>query len=177
MFSKEIYKKQNGKIYYILSIVTLVFFVYGVSVVLRGALNIPLLFELGDFAPVMGIISIIGIIGFPLVLALNKGMKNLYVKSKLKLDDNKIVYDRQVEYEWTAVGHLNTKNIYEISKFDDYKITSRWIILYGILNIQKYIREKTMVVHLQKLLKLQEYLIQIKKLLILLKRTLLNNIV
>ena len=51
MFSKEIYKKQNGKIYYILSIVTLVFFVYGVSVVLRGALNIPLLFELGDFAP------------------------------------------------------------------------------------------------------------------------------
>lgn len=55
MFSKEIYKKQNGKIYYILSIVTLVFFVYGVSVVLRGALNIPLLFELGDFAPVMGI--------------------------------------------------------------------------------------------------------------------------
>lgn len=131
MFSKKIYKKQNGKIYYILSIVTLVFFVYGASVVLRGALNIPLLFELGDFAPVMGIISIIGIIGFPLVLALNKGMKNLYVKSKLKLDDNKIVYDRQVEYEWTAVGHLNTKNIYEISKFDDYKITSRWIILYG----------------------------------------------
>lgn len=177
MFSKEIYKKQNGKIYYILSIVTLVFFVYGVSVVLRGALNIPLLFELGDFAPVMGIISIIGIIGFPLVLALNKGMKNLYVKSKLKLDDNKIVYDRQVEYEWTAVGHLNTKNIYEISKFDDYKITSRWIILYGILNIQKYIKEKTIVVHLQKLLKLQEHLIQIKKLLILLKRTLLNNIV
>lgn len=54
-----------------------------------------------------------------------------YLKSKLKLDDNKIVYDRQVEYEWTAVGHLNTKNIYEISKFDDYKITSRWIILYG----------------------------------------------
>ena len=75
MFSKKIYKKQNGKIYYILSIVTLVFFVYGASVVLRGALNIPLLFELGDFAPVMGIISIIGIIGFPLVLALNKGMK------------------------------------------------------------------------------------------------------
>lgn len=54
-----------------------------------------------------------------------------YLKSKLKLDDNKIVYDRQVEYEWTAVGHLNTKNIYEISKFDDYKFTSRWIILYG----------------------------------------------
>ena len=26
---------------------------------------------------------------------------------------------------------FNTKNIYEISKFDDYKITSRWIILYG----------------------------------------------
>lgn len=58
-------------------------------------------------------------------------MKNLYVKSELKLDNNKIIYDRQVEYEWTAAGHLNTKNVYEISQFDDYKITTRWIMLYG----------------------------------------------
>ena len=131
MFSKEIYKKQNGKVYYILSIITLICFVYGVSIVLRSILNIPLFVELGDFSIVMGFICIIGIIGFPLVLALNKGMEKLYMKSKLKLDNDKIIYNRQVEYEWTAVGHLNTKNIYEISDFDNYKITSRWIILYG----------------------------------------------
>lgn len=131
MFSKEVYKNQNGKVYYILSVVTLVCFIYGISVILRSVFNVPLLFELGDFAIVIGFVCIIGIIGFPLVLALNKGMKNLYVKSELKMDNDKIVYDRQVEYEWTAAGHLNTKNIYEISEFNDYKITSRWIILYG----------------------------------------------
>ena len=142
MFSKEVYKKQNGKIYYVLSITTLICFIYGISVILRGALNIPLLFELGDFAPVMGILSIIGIIGFPLVLALNKGMKNLYTKSELKLKDNKIIYNRQVEYEWTAVGHLNTKNVYEISEFNDYKITTRWIILYGIFEYTEIYKGK-----------------------------------
>lgn len=131
MFSKNVYKNQNGKVYYILSIITFICFVYGISVIVRSIFNIPLLFELGDFAIVMGFVCIIGIIGFPLVLALNKGMKNLYVKSELKLENNKIIYNRQVEYEWTAAGHLNTKNVYEISQFDDYKITTRWIVLYG----------------------------------------------
>ena len=76
MFSKNVYKNQNGKVYYILSIITFICFVYGISVIVRSIFNIPLLFELGDFAIVMGFVCIIGIIGFPLVLALNKGMKN-----------------------------------------------------------------------------------------------------
>lgn len=131
MFSKEVYKKHNGKVYYILSIITLICFIYGVSIVIRSIFNIPLLIEFGDFAMIVGFICIIGIVGYPLVLSLNKGMKNLYVKSELKIEENKIIYIKQAEYHWTAVGHVDEKHYYTINTIKSYNILGRWIIING----------------------------------------------
>lgn len=130
-YSKDIYKKQNGRVYYVLSIIAFIFFVYGLSVIIRSVLNVPLLLELGDFSVVMGCICIIGIIGFPLVLIINEGMKRLYAKSQLKIEDGKIVYVKQAEFEWTAAGHVNEKHYYTINKIDSYTISNRWFEILG----------------------------------------------
>ena len=130
-YSKEVYKKHNGKIYYVLSAILFIFFVYGLSIIVRGIFKVPLLLELGDFSIMIGCICVIGIIGFPLVLIINEGMKRLYAKSQLKIENNKIVYVKQAEFEWTAVGHVNEKHYYTINKINSYTISNRWFEILG----------------------------------------------
>ena len=136
MFSKKVYKRQNGKIYHILSIITFICFLYGVSIVIRSIFNIPLLIEFGDFSIMIGIICVFGIIGFPFVLSLNKGMKNLYLKSKVKIENNKIYYTKQAEFHWTAVGHVDEKHYFVVNTIKSYQILSRWIIINGDIDVE-----------------------------------------
>jgi len=147
MFSNEIYKKKNGYLFVIMSIITSILFLFGIFTVVCGALGYQLSIN-NDYLPMLfGWLCIIGIIGFPFSLALYRGMKNLYVKSTLKLEDDKIIYDKQASYEWTAVGHVNEKHVFIIKKIDNFNISNRWIKVYGkiektVINNNKQLEKK-----------------------------------
>lgn len=140
MFSKDIYKKYNGFIYQILIPMSLALFC-----LLLFILIYPKQLELGDVLPyVVGTLCMIGFISFPLFLALNKGMKNLYVKSQLKIENGKIIYIKQAEFEWTAVGHVDEKHYYTINKIDSYNISRRWIKIFGDIDKEAINNERSL---------------------------------
>ena len=143
MFSKEVYKKHNGKIFLILAGITFVFFLIIIWAIFSpNPIEYPKFLE--QYAEILsmtlGFLAMIGFVGFPLSLCLYKGMKNLYVKSTLYIKDKKIVYDKQAEFEWSAVGQIDEKHIFSVNKIDKYEITNRWIKIEG--NIEKTVINK-----------------------------------
>ena len=99
MFSKDIYKKQNGFLFVILSWVMFLFLLFMVISMIfsNGSITYPGFLEnYADFLSMfMGWLFMISFVGFPLSLCLYKGMKNLYVNSKLNINEDKIYYIQQ----------------------------------------------------------------------------------
>lgn len=151
MFSKEIYKKHNGKIFIILSGITFVFFLIIIWAIFSpNPIEYPKFLE--KYAEVLsmtiGFLAMIGFVGFPLSLCLYKGMKNLYVKSTLDIKDKKIIYDKQSSFEWSAVGLIDEKHIFSVDKIESFKITNRWIKINGdiektVINKKRHLSTKT----------------------------------
>ena len=143
MFSNEIYKKQNGFVFVVLSWITaFLFLLLLIIIFMPGQISYPGFLEnYADFLSMfIGWLCVIGFVGFPLSLSLYKGMKNLYVKSALKLEDNKIIYNKQASYEWSAVGRIDEKHNFCISKVNNYVVSKRWIKIDG--QIEKTIINK-----------------------------------
>lgn len=136
MFSKEIYKKQNGSLFVILTTFTSIFFILLIIIILiPGQLTYPKFLEkYADFLSIfIGWLSVIGFVGFPLFLCLYVGMKNLYVNSKLNICNNKIYYIQQTENVWTIFGRSTEYKTYNILDINNFKISKRWIIIYGTI--------------------------------------------
>ncbi|MBQ9072266.1 MAG: hypothetical protein IJY25_03845 [Bacilli bacterium] len=138
MFSKEVYKKQNGSLFVILSLITsLLFLLLIVIIVMPGQITYPTFLEkFADFLSMfIGCLCVVGFVGFPLSLCLYKGMKNLYVNSKLGIDDNKVYYIQQTEAVWTIFGRSTEYKTYNVIDIKSFNISKRWIKIYG--NIEK----------------------------------------
>lgn len=71
----------------------------------------------------MGWLFMISFVGFPLSLCLYKGMKNLYVNSKLNINEDKIYYIQQTEALWTIFGRSTEYKIYNVLDIKNYKIS------------------------------------------------------
>lgn len=143
MFSKEVYKRHNGRIFLILAGITFIFFLIVIwAIFSSNPIEYPKFLE--QYAEILsmtiGFLAMIGFVGFPLSLCLYKGMKNLYVKSNLNIKDKKIIYDKQAAFEWSAVGLIDEKHIFSVEKVDSFKITNRWIKIEG--NIEKTVINK-----------------------------------
>ena len=134
MYSKEVYKKHNGKIFVISSIITFVCFLYFVYITFFAE---PMKCNdvVENFCDIVGLllgcVVIIGFLGFPISLGFYASQEKMYMKSRLLLKDNKIYYSKQAIMHYTLLGKVDEKHVYEISEFENYKITNRWIILYG----------------------------------------------
>lgn len=134
MFSKDVYKKQNGFLFVVLSwIMFFLFLMLLIIIFMPGQITYPSFLEkYADFLSMfLGWLCIIGFVGFPLVLCLYKGMKNLYVNSRLNIDDNKIYYIQQTENLWTIFGKSEEYKTYNILDIKKFKISKRWIKIYG----------------------------------------------
>jgi len=136
MFSKEVYKKQNGSLFVILSTITSLLFILLIIIILMpGQITYPNFLEkYADFLSMfIGWLCVIGFVGFPLSLCLYKGMKNLYVNSKLDIDDNKIYYIQQTEAVWTIFGRSTEYKTYNILDIKNFEVSKRWIKVYGTI--------------------------------------------
>lgn len=135
MFSKDIYKKQNGFLFVILSWVMFLFLLFMVISMIfsNGPITYPGFLEnYADFLSMfMGWLFMISFVGFPLSLCLYKGMKNLYVNSKLNINEDKIYYIQQTEALWTIFGRSTEYKIYNVLDIKNYEISKRWIKIYG----------------------------------------------
>lgn len=136
MFSKEIYKKQNGSLFVILSTITFLLFLLLIIIILMsGQISYPDFLEKYDdfLSMLIGCLCMVGFVGFPLSLCLYKGMKNLYVNSKLNIDDNKIYYIQQTEAVWTIFGRSTEYKTYNILDIKNFEVSKRWIKVYGTI--------------------------------------------
>lgn len=134
MFSKDIYKKQNGFLFVVLSwIMFFLFLMLVVTIFMPGQITYPSFLEkYADFLSMfIGCLCMVGFIGFPLSLCLYKGMKNLYVNSKLNINEDKIYYIQQTEVLWTILGRSTEYKIYNVLDIKNYEISRRWIKIYG----------------------------------------------
>lgn len=134
MFSKEVYKKQNGFLFVILSwIMFFLFLILVVIIFMPGQITYPNFLEkYADFlSMLLGCLCMVGFVGFPLSLCLYKGMKNLYVNSRLNLKDDKIYYIQQTEAVWTIFGRSTEYKKYNILDIKKFEISKRWIKIYG----------------------------------------------
>ena len=128
MFSKEVFKKQNGKVFIIFSIITFICFLYFLYIMFFAK---PMDYGniIGGFLG--GICIFGGFLGFPISLCAYAGQEKMYLKSTLYLKNNKIYYSKQTAMHYTVLGKVDEKHLYEINEIESYKITNRLIILYG----------------------------------------------
>lgn len=136
MFSKEVYRKQNGSLFVILSTITAIMFLLLIIVIfMPGQITYPKFLEqyAEILSMILGCLCIVGFVGLPLSLCLYKGMKNLYVNSKLNIEDNKIYYIQQTEAVWTIFGRSTEYKTYNILDIKNFKVSKRWIKIYGTI--------------------------------------------
>lgn len=135
MFSKDIYKKQNGFLFIVLSWAMFFYLLIIVFLLIfsKDPITYPSFLEnYEDFLSILiGCLFMICFVGFPFSLSLYKGMKNLYVNSKLNINENKIYYIQQTEALWTIFGRSTEYKIYNVLNIKKYKISKRWIKIYG----------------------------------------------
>lgn len=134
MFSKDVYKKQNGFLFVVLSwVMFFLFLMLIVIIIMPGQITYPSFLEnYADFLSMfLGCLCMVGFVGFPLSLCLYAGMKKLYVNSKLNINEDKIYYIQQTEALWTIFGRSTEYKIYNVLDAKKYEVSRRWIKVYG----------------------------------------------
>lgn len=128
MFSKKVYNKQNGQIFIILNIITFIGFLLFIYTVFIATEPI----NVGDgLANVLSAFCILGFLGFPTALVAYSKDRQKYAQSSLVVENNKIYYMLSTYTGNTIIGPTTEEKYFDILKVNDYKITKRWIKIYG----------------------------------------------
>ncbi len=135
MFSNDVYKKQNGLLFAILSWIMFFYLLFMILLMIfcKRPITYPSFLENYAYflSMLMAWLFIISFVGFPFVLCLYVGMKMSYVHSKLNINNDTIYYIQQTEALWTIFGRITEYKIYNILNVKNYKISRRWIKVYG----------------------------------------------